>query len=92
MHANKTRLDAGIQIQRLFVDTKMMSQTDSEMAALAVPLQNYNIKMAAMGQKGYSPEEFKYLSAAKKSDVIEYGKVANTFGDSPVDAPPLVTI
>ena len=45
MHNNKTRLDAGIQIQRLFVDTKMMSQTDSEMAALAVPLQNYNIKM-----------------------------------------------
>lgn len=86
MQGNKSLLEANIQVLRMQAEQRMESKTDAELAALAIPLQNYNTKMAAMGQKGYSPEEFKYLSAAKKSDIIEYGRNGATFGNSPGDS------
>ena len=92
MASNRTKLEAQMQVQRMFHETEMASRADKEIAALAPALNRYNLKMRAMGQPGYSPEEFKFLSPQKKADIIEYGNNVTkdgtpyAFGDDPGNA------
>lgn len=92
MQSNRSAFEAKIQIARMFQESEMASRSDREVAALKPALDRYNTKMAAIGQPGYTMEEFKFLSPQKRSDVIEYGNNVPksgsvfAFGDDPGDS------
>ena len=83
----QTRMQGEMRLAEMFREDRRLAEADSEMKALQPALDRANLKRMAMGLPKIEPIEFKNMTPAKRSEIVDFGLNVRgqvyAIGDSP---------